>query len=181
MIMSFEKFRELWKMQTSFPLGRKKTTEHKLKFKLIILKRSCSSMIKCAESRLWHFSKNTKSNFNRANTKFCKIKPSGYSIRAHVCTCGLDVHIFPCKFCHESNPMEWGFLVSLQLKIDTEESWDIAGAEEVTMHDAVINMSEEDDFWKFIKAQADIFLGKFVNCKASNDTLIDQYRDTVLW
>ena len=49
------------------------------------------------------------------------------------------------------------------------------------MRDASINMSEKDNLWKFIKAQVEIFLGKLVTGKSSNDTLIDQYSDKVLW
>ena len=63
--------------------------------------------------------------------------------------------------------------MSLQLKIETIDIWDIDGIEEVTMHYDAIIISEEDALWKFIKSQVEIFLEKLVNGRTSNDKLID--------
>ena len=49
------------------------------------------------------------------------------------------------------------------------------------MRDATISMSEEDDIWKFIKVQVEIFLGKLMTGKSSNATLSDQCSDKILW
>ena len=47
------------------------------------------------------------------------------------------------------------------------------------MRDDVINMSEDDDLWKFIKAQVEIFFGELVTRKCNNDTLKDEHRNKV--
>ena len=77
--------------------------------------------------------------------------------------------------------MEREFRLSLQLQIETHESWDICGTDEAKMRDDAINMIEEDDLCKFIQTQVKIFLGTLVTSKSSNDTLTKHHSDKVLW
>ena len=47
--------------------------------------------------------------------------------------------------------------MSLQMKFKTEENWDVDGIEDITTHEAALNMNKEDELWKFFKVQVDFF------------------------
>ena len=70
--------------------------------------------------------------------------------------------------------------MSLQSQMDTDESWDIDGVDQVTLCVTAINMFEDDGLLKFVKYQVEIFLGELVTRKYSKCTFIDQHSDKVL-
>ena len=55
--------------------------------------------------------------------------------------------------------------MSLQIQFETEDNWNVDGTEDATMHEAPLNMSEEDDIWTFIKDHV-VFFGKIGKWKS---------------
>ena len=69
--------------------------------------------------------------------------------------------------------------MSLHMKFETENIWDVDGIKDVVMHEAAINMNEEDGFWIFKKSQVDL-LCELVTSKANDDVLIGRNSEKVL-
>ena len=69
--------------------------------------------------------------------------------------------------------------MSLQVEFEPDKNWVVDGTKDVSMHEATLNMNEEDELWIFIQSQVELFLGKLVTGKARDD--IGSNSDKVLW
>ena len=46
----------------------------------------------------------------------------------------------------------------LQMQFENIKNWDVDGQEDFAMHEAALNVKEEDELWIFLKSQVD-FVG----------------------
>ena len=58
---------------------------------------------------------------------------------------------------HSSNYVMKGFRIALQMKFEPAFDRDFYGKGEVKMHEAALNMNENDEVWTSLKFQLDFF------------------------
>ena len=109
------------------------------------------------EYHLWFFQCPKRTTKKLKYNDFYDMQTLHCSSAGHASTCTLVVCAFLCVHWHASDPMIRGFRAVLRMQFDPAFDHNLDRKGEVKIHEAILNMNENDEIWMLLKFQFDFF------------------------